>query len=193
MKTQTTVTAQQIIDAINSGFAAGGKDEWDAPEFEAARQLTGQAGCCWDFAGWRETRRTIREHGRLGGVWMPQYVTVEGATWDRAEDATVRARFGDDSTAADNWAHEHKQAARWLASDGYLYVDRDLSPDAEPEYYAQEPGAARDNPAKLGPFATVQDAKDAADAADIAGCWHIRMYHRDRWTDIDEYWINEAE
>ena len=61
-------TAEQILEAIAAGFAAGGKDEWDAPEFQAARELTGAAGCQWDFMGWRDTAATIRAHGKLGGA-----------------------------------------------------------------------------------------------------------------------------
>jgi hypothetical protein len=60
--------ADQIIAAIATGFAAGGKDEWDAPEFQAARDLTEAALCVWDFVGWRDAADAIRFHGRLGGV-----------------------------------------------------------------------------------------------------------------------------
>jgi hypothetical protein len=57
-----------ILEAIETPLRAGAVDEWDAPEFERARKLTEQAGCVWDFVGWRATAATIRNHGRLGGV-----------------------------------------------------------------------------------------------------------------------------
>jgi hypothetical protein len=56
-----------ILEAIEAGFAAGGKDEWDAPEFANARELTEAAGCVWDFDGWRDTADCIRQ-GCLGGT-----------------------------------------------------------------------------------------------------------------------------
>lgn len=56
-----------ILEAIEAGFAAGGTDEWDAPEFEAARNLTAEIDCSWDFDGWRNTARCIRS-GELGGT-----------------------------------------------------------------------------------------------------------------------------
>lgn len=62
--------ATQILYAIAAGFAAGGKDEWDAPEFQAARDLTDAAGCVWDFTGWRDAADTIRNNGKLGGIDM---------------------------------------------------------------------------------------------------------------------------
>lgn len=61
---------EAILAAIDAGFAAGGVDEWDAPEFAAARDLTETAGCVWDFEGWRNTARCIRAHGSLGGVLL---------------------------------------------------------------------------------------------------------------------------
>lgn len=61
-------SAQPIIDAITAGLRAGGKDEWDAPEFQAARDLTEAAGCVWDFDGWRDTRDGLANSGWLGGV-----------------------------------------------------------------------------------------------------------------------------
>lgn len=66
---KTTITAAEILAAINAGLAAKGDDtDWDAPEFAEAVRLTGEAGCVWDFDGWRQTRTTIESHGRLGGV-----------------------------------------------------------------------------------------------------------------------------
>ena len=62
------VTGDQILAAIDAGFAAGGVDEWDSPEFEDARNLTEQARCVWGFMGWRDTANCIRYHHMLGGV-----------------------------------------------------------------------------------------------------------------------------
>lgn len=56
-----------VIEAIEAGFAAGGKDEWDAPEFSEARELTEAIGCSWDFSGWHDTAACIRA-GSLGGT-----------------------------------------------------------------------------------------------------------------------------
>ncbi len=42
--------------------------DWDAPEFQDARELTELAGCQWDFEGWRAAANCIRAHGMLGGV-----------------------------------------------------------------------------------------------------------------------------
>lgn len=64
----TLPSAKPIIDAITAGLRAGGKDEWDAPEFQAARDLTEAAGCVWDFDGWRDTRDGLEASGWLGGV-----------------------------------------------------------------------------------------------------------------------------
>lgn len=58
--------ANTIIETIKAGFAAGGVDEWDAPEFEAARIAT--EGYSWDFAGWADTLTCVERFGRLGGV-----------------------------------------------------------------------------------------------------------------------------
>jgi hypothetical protein len=58
----------EIVAAIKAGFAAGGADEWDSPEFEAARKASETAGCVWDFLGWDDTLRCILRHGALGGT-----------------------------------------------------------------------------------------------------------------------------
>lgn len=60
---------QQIIEAITAGLAAGGDStDWDAPEFESARNLTGIAGCVWDFDSWRDAADCVEWYGKLGGV-----------------------------------------------------------------------------------------------------------------------------
>ena len=58
--------ADRLIAAIRGGFAAGGKDEWDAPEFGQARELTAGWGCAWDFAGWRELVNRLESEGAMG-------------------------------------------------------------------------------------------------------------------------------
>jgi hypothetical protein len=62
-------TAGRIVDAINAGMRAGGdEDDWDASEYAEARRLMMDAGCVWDFAGWRHVRDMLDFTGRLGGV-----------------------------------------------------------------------------------------------------------------------------
>lgn len=85
---------QAIIAAIKAGFAAGGKDQWDAPEFEAARQATADAGCCWDFDGWRNAAECVKE-GMLGGVNFDIAAICEA----------IGAAWGDDEVIA--WADAH--------------------------------------------------------------------------------------
>ena len=63
----TWVTANVLAEAICEGLATG-QDDWDAPAFERARELTERAGCSWDFAGWADTLRTVEAAGVLGGV-----------------------------------------------------------------------------------------------------------------------------
>ncbi len=67
-----TLTAQQVIDAIDTGIRSGAaNDDWDAPQMESARRLTKEAGCVWDFDGWRETRECLTDYGKkLGGVQL---------------------------------------------------------------------------------------------------------------------------
>jgi hypothetical protein len=60
-----TVQGAAILAAIKSGFAAGGVDEWDAPEFSDARKLS--RDITWEFTGWHDTARCIEVHGKLGG------------------------------------------------------------------------------------------------------------------------------
>ena len=55
----------EIVTAIKAGIAAGGVDEWDSPEFEAARKAS--EGYVWEFAGWADTLACIERHGALGG------------------------------------------------------------------------------------------------------------------------------
>lgn len=62
--------ALELLAAIKAGFNSGGRDEWDAPEFEDARLITGYAGASWDFDGWRPILDDLRLHGKvtLGGT-----------------------------------------------------------------------------------------------------------------------------
>lgn len=117
-------TAEQILDAIKAGFAAGGKDEWDAPEFQTARDLTGAAGCQWDFMGWRDTARCIRAHGTLGGVVLHRWIVYTEAgglnhkTFGGLDDAkaAVEKACGDGYWEEDNMPGDARN--QWLYSDG---------------------------------------------------------------------------
>lgn len=118
-------TAEQILDAIKAGFAAGGKDEWDAPEFQAARDLTEAAGCVWDFAGWRDTAYTIRAHGMLGDVVLHRWIVGTEAgdglnhkTFDSLEEAkaAVERACGDGYWYEENMPGDARN--QWLYSDG---------------------------------------------------------------------------
>jgi hypothetical protein len=52
-----------IVAAINAALSAGGDDQdWDAPEFKRARELT--EGYVWEFTNWRDTAALIRR-GKL--------------------------------------------------------------------------------------------------------------------------------
>jgi len=85
MSDTKAITADQIIAAIERGFDARGKDEWDAPEFEEARCLTAQAGCVWDFEGWRETLAHLKLSEwprRLGGVTLDETCAHCDAPWE---------------------------------------------------------------------------------------------------------------
>lgn len=67
--------AAAIIAAIESGLKAGGDDkDWNAPEFEQARDLTGAAGCVWDFVAWKHALNCVERYGKLGGVEFAQEV-----------------------------------------------------------------------------------------------------------------------
>lgn len=56
------------IAAIEAGLAAGGDEEdWEAPEFEAAREATQEMGISWDFDGWEDTLTMLR-NGKIGGT-----------------------------------------------------------------------------------------------------------------------------
>lgn len=69
LQNTSTVTAEQIIAAIGSGLAAGADEtNWEAPEFAEAVRLTGEAGCEWEFDGWKATRRALEGYRALGGV-----------------------------------------------------------------------------------------------------------------------------
>lgn len=57
-----------IAAAIQHGLNVGGaKNDWDAPGFKSARDMTRLAGCVWDFVGWLDALRCV-EQGMLGGV-----------------------------------------------------------------------------------------------------------------------------
>ena len=86
----------EIVTAIKAGIAAGGVDEWDSPEFEAARKAS--EGYVWEFAGWADTLACIERHGALGGDSLDiRYEDVRGcgmgeqvadfrATWPNGND-----------------------------------------------------------------------------------------------------------
>lgn len=105
--------AEQVIAAITDGFAAGGVDEWEAPEFQSARDLTEQFGCSWDFYGWRSTRDSIINHGKLGGVNLTEINSrtaelakvVEGAQWDDDGFYTVSVGVPNSLTAGEDEYH----------------------------------------------------------------------------------------
>ena len=61
---------EKLTQAIRSGQQAGGDDQdWNAPEFQQARDLTEQYGCTWDFSSWDDTLHTItRDNSTLGGI-----------------------------------------------------------------------------------------------------------------------------
>lgn len=85
----TQITADQIIAAIERGFDAKGKDEWDAPEFEEARRLTAAAGCVWDFYGWRATLEHLKLSEwprRLGGVTLDETCAHCDEPWEVQRD-----------------------------------------------------------------------------------------------------------
>jgi hypothetical protein len=102
--TMTKINADKIIEAIDAGFAAGGRDEWDAPEFQAARDLTEQAGCVWDFTGWRETRQTVQNHSALGGVVLD--VPLPDSTIERYYESGRASARGDAYGSADDTPRE---------------------------------------------------------------------------------------
>jgi hypothetical protein len=86
----------EIVTAIKAGIAAGGVDEWDSPEFEAARKAS--EGYVWEFAGWADTLACIERHGALGGdslairyedvrgCGMREHVADFRATWPNGND-----------------------------------------------------------------------------------------------------------
>lgn len=69
---ESSIKAADLLAAIKAGFAAGAEDDWDAPAMEQARKLTGDAGCEWDFDGWRAIAERIQLYGKitLGGTTL---------------------------------------------------------------------------------------------------------------------------